>query len=230
MVLPFLLSVPHAGLTVPPEVKGICLLDRDAIENDGDGGAAEIYFPLKDHVKTLVTTDIARAIVDMNRAEDDRRKDGVVKTHTCWDVPVYSEPLSVEMIETLLCLYHRPYHREIEKHAGDDVVGIDCHTMAAVGPPVGPDHGIERPAVCLSNAGGTCPDVWLVTLAGIMKKKLKAQVTINSPFKGGYIIRRHAQKIPWLQMELSRAPFQSESEKTGFVFESLTAWHQALFV
>jgi len=33
-----------------------------------------------------VTTDVARAIVDLNRAEDDRR---TVKTQTYWGVPVY---------------------------------------------------------------------------------------------------------------------------------------------
>lgn len=228
MVLPFLLSVPHAGLTVPPEVRDICLLDRQDIAEDGDEGAAEIYLPLRGHVQSLVTTDIARAIVDMNRAEDDLRKDGVVKTHTCWDVPVYRQPLSDKITETLLSRYHRPYHETLERKAGSVILGIDCHTMAAVGPPVGPDPGIERPAVCLSNAGGTCPNTWLVSLAEIMEKKLKAPVALNMPFKGGYIIRRHAGKIPWLQMELSRAPFLSNSEKGTFVIKSLTAWHQAL--
>lgn len=122
-----------------------------------DEGAAEIYLPLKNKVKVLVTTDVARAIVDMNRAEDDRRKDGVVKTHTCWDVPIYSEPLSDILMETLLAQYYRPYHQDLFRLADNVVAGIDCHTMAAVGPPVGPDPGLERPAACLSNADGTCP-------------------------------------------------------------------------
>lgn len=227
MVLPFLLSAPHAGLAVPPEVRDICLLDRDAITKDGDEGAAEIYFPLKDYVKSLVATDIARAFVDLNRPEDDRRKDGVVKTHTCWDVPIYSKPLSDELIETLLARYYRPYHLDLERQAENAIVGIDCHTMAAVGPPVGPDPGIERPAVCLSNAEGTCPDAWLTSLAKIIKKRLKEPVTINSPFKGGYIIRRHAGKIPWIQLELSRAPFLKNSEKGDAVIESLDEWRHS---
>ena len=91
---PLLLSVPHAGLTIPSEVANLCLLTKNEIIEDGDEGAAEIYLPLENEVSALVTTVVARAIVDMNRAEDDRGKDGVVKTHTCWDVQIYSEPPS----------------------------------------------------------------------------------------------------------------------------------------
>ena len=91
MTMPLLVSVPHAGLVAPPEVEGLCQLTEQEIIDDGDEGAAEIYFPLEQEVESFVATDIARAIVDMNRAEDDFSKDGVVKTHTCWDVPVYSD-------------------------------------------------------------------------------------------------------------------------------------------
>ena len=129
------------------------------------------------------------------------------------------------MTETLLGRYHRPYHQDLDRLAENIIVGIDCHTMAAVGPPVGPDPGEERPFVCLGNGDGTCPHEWLVSLAEIMKKNLKAPVAINTPFKGGYIIRHHAGKIAWFQMELSRAPFLNNMEKSELILESLKAWH-----
>ena len=53
MTLPFLLSVPHAGLTIPSEVEDICLLNQQDIIEDGDSGAAEIYLPLQRHVAAL---------------------------------------------------------------------------------------------------------------------------------------------------------------------------------
>jgi N-formylglutamate amidohydrolase len=93
---------------------------------DGDEGAAEIY-DLKDHAAEFVTTDIARAIVDLNRAEDDRRPDGVV-----------------------------------------------------------------------------------------------IAVTTNEPFSGGYITRLHGKEHPWLQLEISRAPFMSNAEKRLGVLRALT--------
>ena len=44
MKLPLLLSVPHAGLQVPPEAASYCVLTPRQIEEDGDEGAAEIYY------------------------------------------------------------------------------------------------------------------------------------------------------------------------------------------
>ena len=40
MTLPLLLSVPHAGLTVPSQVENLCLLTKKEIVEDGDEGAA----------------------------------------------------------------------------------------------------------------------------------------------------------------------------------------------
>jgi N-formylglutamate amidohydrolase len=96
--------------------------------------------------------------------------------------------------------------------------------MAAVGPPVGPDPGMERPAVCLSNRDGTCPDGWITSLAAIMEAALNAPVAVNTPFRGGHIIRRHAGKIPWLQLELSRAPILTNADKGRLVIGSLERW------
>ena len=93
MTLPLLVSVPHAGLRVPAEVEPLCALTPAEVADDGDGGADEIY-AFEKEVGAFVTTDVARAIVDMNRARDNRKADGVVKTHTCWDVEVWKRPLS----------------------------------------------------------------------------------------------------------------------------------------
>ncbi|MFC1822637.1 N-formylglutamate amidohydrolase [Thermodesulfobacteriota bacterium] len=221
MRLPILLSVPHAGVKIPSEVEDICMLSEEDVIKDGDEGAAEIYLPLKSSVAAMVTTDIARAIVDMNRGEDDRRKDGIIKTHTCWDVPIYKEPPSEKTVQSLIEQYHHPYHRELTQLSAEVKLGIDCHTMAAKGPPVGPDPGVERPHICLSNAAGTCPAEWIASLAACLEKAFKTKVSINHPFKGGYIIRSHAKELPWIQLEFSRADFASNEEKNRQMYEAL---------
>jgi N-formylglutamate amidohydrolase len=226
MTLPFLLSVPHAGWAIPVEVKEICLLSRQEIIEDGDGGAAEIYLPLKKHVAALVSTPIARAIVDMNRSEDDRRKDGVIKSHTCWNVPVYNRPPTEKIIGVLLEKYHRPYHQNISHLSRGKKLGIDCHTMAEIGPPVGPDSGLRRPRICLGNGDGTCPRGWIESFAQCFSNAFKTEVSINHPFKGGYIIRSHTKEIPWIQIELSRENFLSLEKKSVCLLDALTAWHQ----
>lgn len=224
MKLPLLVSLPHAGLRVPEEAHPYCALDEAQIVADGDEQAAEIY-DVESLVAAFVTTDVARAIVDLNRAENDRSKDGVVKTHTCWDVPVYRAFPPPATIETLLARYYRPYHeRLVELGRSGPTLAIDCHTMAAHGPPVGPDPGAERPRVCLSNADGTCPQAWLESMAECFSTAFGGGVALNAPFRGGYITRRHAAEMPWMQIELSRAPFLSAAAKRERLVAALSAW------
>lgn len=221
MSLPFLISVPHSGLGIPPEVAGLNLLTPQQIAEDGDEGAAEIY-AIGDHVDAYLTTDIARAFVDLNRAEDDRRADGIVKTHTCWNVPIYREPLPESLIQDLLARYYRPYHAQLTELAKSAILGLDCHTMAASGPPIGPGAGVERPAICLSNADGTCSTDVMHLLVDAFERAFEHPVSVNDPFKGGFIIRRHADELPWVQLELSRAPFISNPEKRERLLQALS--------
>ncbi|HKJ14723.1 MAG: N-formylglutamate amidohydrolase [Desulfobulbaceae bacterium] len=47
MRLPLYISVPHAGIRVPPEVDDLCVLRRQDILADYDAGADAIYSPLQ---------------------------------------------------------------------------------------------------------------------------------------------------------------------------------------
>jgi formiminoglutamase len=207
---------------VPREVEDVCILTRQQIAEDGDEGAAEIY-NISEQVEHLVTSDVARAIVDLNRAENDRRRDGVVKTHTCWGVPIYREALPEETIEKLLHRYYRPFHRALTEHARSGVIaGIDCHTMAEIGPPVGPDPGVPRPFVCISNANRTCPPEWMSMLASCLRASFGKPISTNYPFEGGYISRSHSKNLPWIQIELNRTTTMSPSTKRKHLLEALS--------
>jgi N-formylglutamate deformylase len=224
VTLPLLLSVPHAGQRIPTEMRDLCILGEEDIRRDSDEGAAEIYLPLRKRVAALITTDVARAIVDMNRGETDRRRDGIIKTHTCWDVPIYRRPPSEKRIRELIRRYHRPYHLGLSHHAAGKKLGLDCHTMAAVGPPVGPDPGQKRPRICISNADGTCPQDWIRSLAGYLAEAFGGEIALNHPFRGGYIIRSHAGELPWVQLEFSREDFLVAEEKGVRLLEALETW------
>ena len=226
-MLPLVVSVPHAGLWIPPEFEPICALTPAEVATDGDGGANEIY-AFEAEVGAFVTTEVARAIVDMNRSRDNRKADGVVKTHTCFNVEVWKRPLSEPEIEGLLDAYHAPYHQRLTELgcSGEWVLGVDCHTMAAAGPPLGPGPGTERPWVCLSNDDGTCPQEWIDTLRECFEEQLEGPVKINDPFRGGYITRFHAAEMPWVQIELSRAPYMPNEDKRHVVLTALQRWAQ----
>ena len=223
--LPLLLSVPHGGLWVPPEVAELCLLDERQLERDGDEGAPEIY-ALDAEVTALVRAEVARAIVDLNRAPDDLRPDGVVKTQTCFEEPVYAKPLSVEQTAQLLERHYHPYHERLRELAPSVRMGVDCHTMLAEGPPIGPGAGERRPRICLSNADGTCPQEWFEALGRALEAEF-GEVGLNDPFRGGHLIRRHAAELPWVQLEISREPFASRGEKRQKVLAALRAFCNA---
>jgi formiminoglutamase len=228
MTLPLIISVPHAGLTVPQEAQDYCALSPEEILADSDEGAADIY-DLKSEVAVHITTDVARAIVDLNRAEDDRGRDGVVKTHTCYDARVYRNPVPEDLVEILLECYYRPYHQRLSESAADAKFGVDCHTMAAFGPPCSKDSDCERPNICLSNAHGTCQQDWFKKMVHCFKESFDSEISVNHPFNGGYIIRSHSSELPWIQVELSRAPFLQTSEKRDRVLQALKLFCQMAF-
>ena len=215
MKLPFFISVPHGSTKIPAEIQDIFRLATEDILQDSDEGAETIYSFLKDEVLDLVMAEIARAAVDLNRAPDDLGGDGVIKTHTCYGRPVYTKFPDVQLISSLLKKYYTPYHAKLSlAHRLKGIkLGIDCHTMADVGPPVGPDAGQQRPLICLSNAEATCPSEWLVALAVRLQQIFGEEVAINKPFRGGYTIRNHATEMPWLQIEFSRTSRVSAEEK-----------------
>jgi N-formylglutamate amidohydrolase len=225
MILPFLISIPHAGLKIPPEVSSLWILTEQQINEGSDAGALEIYSDLKKHVSAFVTTDIAQVIVDVNRAENDFSPDGVIKTHNCYNVPVFKKFPDEELCRILLNRYYRPYHRELTEAAkSGPILGIDCHTMAVHGPPVGPDPGMERPLVCLGNAEKACPEEWLKSLAACFAVSFQTEVSLNKPFPGGHIIRHHSRELPWVQLELSRTTKVSNQQKVDAVRQALVMW------
>ena len=68
---PLLISIPHGGDTIPPEVREMVGITRRDIFYDGDALTREIY-DFGKSVDAVIETPIARAIVDVNRASDDR--------------------------------------------------------------------------------------------------------------------------------------------------------------
>ncbi|UCG79354.1 MAG: N-formylglutamate amidohydrolase [Nitrospirota bacterium] len=211
--LPLLISVPHAGTVIPEEVKDICILSEQDITADGDEGAREIY-DIEDLVEAYVTTDVPRAIVDVNRGPDDMRDDGVIKKVTIWNKPVYSMQPDRNLISSMIERYYMPYHQKLTALSGRDIIlGIDCHTMVAEAPPIDKEPGKERPDICLGSGDGACPEEILQIIKDALEEAFGRQVAINDPFGGGYIIRSHSSELPWVQLEIARRDFMDFEKK-----------------
>ena len=224
MTLPILVSVPHAGHDVPDEIAEQCLLSQEQIIRDGDEFASEL-FDISTSCAEFITTKIARAFVDLNRAPNDRRVDGVVKTHTIWNESIYRTPLSERSVDSLLQAHYFPYHQRLKEFAEHGLLfAVDCHTMAAFGPPIGPDPGEKRPEICLGNVNArSFSQEWTeLIFQSFVESFPEFQVTINKPFSGGYITQIHGREMPWIQLEISRSQFLANSDVKSRVLDALS--------
>lgn len=233
MTLPVLVTVPHGGRGVPPEAAS-CLLSPYEIALDGDTWASELY-AFDESVYQCIGTSIPRAIVDLNRAPDDlppANPDGVVKSRTVDGTRIWPNVAGPgpELTRILLERYHAPWHETVTRAANAPglVLGLDCHTMLAIGPPGHAFTGRSRPLFCLGNRGNangtveagdrlSAPTDLLLLLRDNLALVLQNEdveieideprFRLNVPFRGGHIIRHHSTNtsVPWIQLELSRA-------------------------
>ena len=234
---PVLLSIPHGGTEVPVKIRDrMTISARDQFE-DSDAFTREIY-GLGNEVMAQVQSKVARAFVDMNRAEEDRppqNPDGIVKTRTCHGKAVYlpGKELDDGSTQQILDTYYFPYHQSIATALAqnpDLQLALDCHTMEAVAPAIAPDTGQSRPLICLgNNHGKSCPQEIADQLADCFREGFgleEKDVVLNKPFAGGYITRTYGEgPLPWMQVEMNRNLYLSEP---WFDAESLTVQPQRL--
>jgi len=213
---PVLLSIPHGGDQMPPEIAEHTVITREAILADSDAFTREIY-GIKEDVAVVVDTLIARVCVDLNREPTDlppANPDGVVKQMSCHGVQIYRDELwrDQSKVDRLLANYYYPYHQNIQSilhnRQGLELM-LDCHSMEPVGPVIGPDQGVKRPAICLgSRHGQSCSLPMINAFAAAMRQAFELtadQVTIDKPFAGGYITQRYGNNpLPCIQIEISR--------------------------
>lgn len=170
MRMPLILSRPHGGLAVPPEIRSRVIIDQAAVYNDCDLWVDELFdfshpdlWPSASRhddagVLATVSTAVARVFVDANRRPDDLdNPDGPVKTQTSYGAPIYDAPPSDAEKLSLLERYWQPYHDQlaeaIARHRSQARLLLDCHNMAQHSPSAYQYPGAARPLICLSNLG-----------------------------------------------------------------------------
>lgn len=233
-LLPIAIVLPHAGLTVPPQLNGRIALSAAQIFNEADAWTEALY-DFRDRVLHWVVFPYARAIVDVNRPIDPalvpRPGDGVVKRRTSYGAPVFrpGQAPDAALENELIDAYWRPWHEQLAAIAADPQVDlvIDAHSMAAVGPSRYSDPASRRPRVMVGNLGG--PDAEMMpgrdrlsappllarklveslgqSLADVSSLTATGPLTaVNDPFFGGWGLWSHGgRQQPWLMIELSRA-------------------------
>lgn len=219
--MPFLISIPHGGTKMPPELKDRVVITAHDLFDDSDSFTQEIY-DIGDAVVKVLKFNTARAFVDAGRALNQMPPhfpDGLVKSSTCLLKPIYAAGKHPDssLRKVLVEKYYQPYHEELKiwAHYEHIKLGLDCHSMLPVAPDISPDPGQKRPLINLGNLEGRAsPEI----LVKILRKRFQRvfnlssnDVTINQPFKGGYITQTYAHKpIPWIQIEMNRSLYLDE--------------------
>ncbi len=224
--LPLLVSVPHGGYTIPLDLQPNVSLSYSDIFPDSDPYTRSIY-SFKNEVMYYHDAVIARAIVDLNRREDDlppHNRDGVIKSHTIFGKKIYRDGTQPDRqkIKELLERYYHPFHNRLQENLDDPnlLCGLDCHSMLEY--PPGDDFKDDnpRPFICLSNNGDefgegeegelTCSPYLLNLLADCLRHEFPDEaknIVLNTPFKGGQISVAHSKELPWIQVELNRRAY-----------------------
>lgn len=148
-----LVEVPHAGLGLPAEVRGLLAVNAEAVRRDADAWVDALYRDAPAHGATLVAAELSRYVVDLNRAEGDvdewavtgagsvggEHPRGVVWRESGEGRAALRRPLTRQEFEERLERYHRPYHRalaaELARLRGEhrDVVLLAAHSMPSTG-------------------------------------------------------------------------------------------------
>lgn len=237
MRYPFLISIPHGGTDVPPEIAGRLALGPDDLAYYSDPVTRPLYH-FGSSVKATIDTPVSRMVVDLNRPPlplPPKDPDGIIKVRTIEGRTVYREGQfpDVQLIHTMLMKWYFPYHQQIDEliDARDIRIAFDCHSMLPVGSKTQKDAGRKRPLICLGNNGDrngrakkggitTCPEDWIAALAEGFRDEFAfgREVAMNNPFSGGFISNAHYWRkgIPWIQIEINRSLYEpGRSPGTG---------------
>ena len=208
MTYPFLISIPHCGSRVPPEIRSLMALADDEIYDAKDLGSDVLFEALP--ARQIIKAEYSRLVVDVNRDPENLGPKGVVAKTDYRGREIYlaghypDEAAITKRVRD----YHAPYHEKIQKALADqEIRGLfDCHSLNGTAPVDAPDAGQKRKDIILSNngnpQGGPDPQLGEPTASREMIRSVKAafeaagfSVSINRPYQGGFITVRYGRKL-----------------------------------
>lgn len=222
---PLVVSVPHAGTTIPPEIEAR-FVSPDLARNDADFYVDRLYGFARDMGATIVRTAISRSVIDVNRDPSGQSLyPGQATTGLC---PVESfdgellyrdgqEPDAEEIAERHVTWFD-PYHAALAAEIGrlreahGSVVLYDAHSIRSRVPRL---FDGELPQFNIgTNEGATCAPALQEAVAEVCEASGRSWVA-NGRFKGGWITRDYGapeEGVHAIQMELAVRGYADEDD------------------
>ncbi len=220
---PLILSFPHTGTTMPPEIEARCVSGRLA-RRDADWWIDRLYGVARDLGATFVHTAVSRTVIDVNRDPSGvslypgQATTELVPTTTFDGDPLWKpgEAPTADEIAERRRIWFDPYHAALSAEIArlrslhGTVVLYDCHSIRSRIPRL---FEGELPVFNIgTNSGAACACDLEQAVGAICAASGQPSV-VNGRFKGGYITRHHGRPgsgVHAVQMELACRGYMPE--------------------
>ncbi|MEZ5990333.1 MAG: N-formylglutamate deformylase [Planctomycetota bacterium] len=222
--IPLLLSIPHCGTELPPEVAEDLAGDDVAALPDTDWHLERLYdFAPELGIRTIHAR-YSRYLVDLNRPADGsplypgRAETEVVPTTTFDGRPLWRQGRAPDEDERRRRIerYWRPYHARLRaeldalREAHGYALLFDAHSIRSEVPRL---FAGRLPGLILGDADGTSCEARIAAEVKWVLEESPFSEVANHPFKGGWITRcfgRPDDRVHALQLEMSQRIYMDE--------------------
>ena len=223
---PLILASPHSGTHLPPAFLAGSRLAEPQLRRMEDAHVGALLAPCADLGIPLLEATHSRAVIDLNRAEDEldpgmfagrvvavprltervRRGYGLFPRVAAPNQPIHGGRLPASLAEERLAALHRPWHGtladglEAARARHGFALLLDVHSM----PPL---DGIAPPQLVLGDLHGRSAAPALVDWLEQAFAQEGLKVGRNSPYAGGHTTERHgrpADRLHCVQLEFDR--------------------------
>jgi N-formylglutamate deformylase len=227
---PLLVSIPHCGTHIPPELASAMTPDAHDVP-DTDFHLPQLYDFLAGLDVPVLAATHSRYVIDLNRSPDGAvLYPGASNTELCpttrFDfAPVYADGKNPDAAEIAqrVDTYWRPYHAKLaeELQRIRDRHGyallFDAHSIVSVCPRF--FEGKLTDFNLGNGAGSSCDPQLAQRLLDVAKAHPTYTSVLNGRFKGGYITRQYGRPsagVHSVQLELSERTYMTESPPFPF--------------
>jgi N-formylglutamate deformylase len=221
---PLLISIPHDGRRLPPELaKRMTARAREIPDTDWHVG--RLYEFAADLGAGIIAANYSRYVIDLNRPESDESLyEGRFVTGLCpdklfdgEDIYLAGAAVSAEEKTERIDRYWRPYHEKIasvlDQIREDFGYALlwDAHSIPSRVPLLFDD---ELPVLNFgTNAGSSCAKELVDVVMQISNESDDYSKVLDGRFKGGYITRHYGDpenNIHAIQLELAQRAYMNE--------------------
>ena len=237
--VPLLISLPHVGTEIPPELAEP-MVPRARLSEDTDWHLERLYRPLAEALgASLIVPRYSRYVIDLNRPPDDQPLypgaaggTGLVPTRFFTDEPLYPPGQAPDAAaiaarrDAFWWPYPEPLDEELARLRAEHghALLFDGHSIRSELPWL---FDGELPALNLGTAdGASCAPALTQRLGAVLAGQTRYSQVVNGRFKGGYITRHYGQPARGqhaVQLEMCQRCYMDEAREPRGAYDEAAA-------